>query len=64
MIKKGADFNVKNDDFDTPLHIAALNSNDKVAELLIKAGANVNAAGKDGWTPMFYAVVNGNLSEN
>ena len=64
MVKNGVDINAANDDGDLPLHIAALNSNVKVADLLIKAGAPVNSVGDGGRTPLFWAVINGTFNTN
>ena len=47
----------------TPLHIAALNGHDTVAELLIANGADANAkAGKEGYTPLHMTAFHGQTS--
>ena len=40
----------------TPLHIAVLNPDLAVAELLLDRGANINLPTPDGWTPTYFAV--------
>ena len=42
----------------TPLHVAALNNNHRVAELLLKQGDDVNAKDNYGQTPLRIAIVN------
>ena len=62
LIEKGVDIHAKSEDGEVAMFGAALNSNVKVAELLIKAGAPVNAVGKNGWTPLFLTVFNGTFN--
>ena len=45
----------------TPLHVAVMNNNEKLAELLIKRGANVNAQDDEVWIPLHFAVIRNNL---
>lgn len=56
LISLGADVNVKKNDGETPLHVAAAhNQKDShycTIELLLKNGADVNARSKDGDTPL------------
>lgn len=42
LIKKGAQLNVKNKDFLTPLHVATENSYYDIMDCLLRSGANVN----------------------
>ena len=44
----------------TPLHLAALYSQEDVVQLLLKAGANMNIKDMDGHTPLFEAIKSGN----
>ena len=50
-----ASINAPDKDGLTPLHIALLKGNDKVAALLIQKGADVKAPDKEGKTPLHYA---------
>ena len=43
LIAEGADVNTKDEDGETPLHLAALRGHKEIVELLIAAGADVNA---------------------
>ena len=43
---------------DTPLHLAAFYGRGDVAALLLADGADVNARGRGGGTPLYYAVWN------
>lgn len=52
---------LRNENRQTPLHLAIMNKADWLAEILIEAGADVNAVNKYGDTPLHYAVRNENL---
>ena len=41
----------------TPLHIATLNSNLDVVELLLDRGATINTWTPDGWSPVMFAIL-------
>ena len=47
--------NLRNNEGNTPLHIAIQNKNVKMVELLVKLGANVNIANHHGYTPLMLA---------
>jgi len=51
--------NAKNNDGWTPLHIAAANGKDDMAEMLLDHGADVNAKDNGGATPLLYAAMYG-----
>lgn len=56
-IRCGYDVNTKDNNGNTPLHMAAIsNSNPKITTALIKAGADVNARGNDENTPLDHAL--------
>ena len=62
LIKNGVSLNFKHGVLNyTPLHYAARERQDKVAELLIKNGADIEARSIEGRTPLSIAVLNGNL---
>ena len=54
LIATGADVHARNDNGQTPLHIAC---NYKIAQQLLAAGADVNARDNDDCTPLIYAIV-------
>jgi ankyrin repeat protein len=54
-LASGADLNAKAEDGWTPLHLAAFERQNKIAELLIASGADVNAKDDDGMTPLHFA---------
>jgi len=54
-LNDGADVEAKDDDGDTPLHVAALNGYKEVAEILIAKSADVNAMSRGGRTPLHIA---------
>ena len=54
LIDRGAKIDAEDKDKLTPLHFAAQNNSDKVANILIDRGANVNAVQQDStykWDP-------------
>ena len=55
----GADPNARNEDGDTPLHIAAWNGQTEAIAALLDAGADPNARNEDGDTPLHIAAWNG-----
>lgn len=56
--KRGASIHLqKEEDFRTPLHLAATFGTKEVVELLIKWGAAVDARAHAGWTPLLLAVL-------
>jgi ankyrin repeat protein len=52
LVKYGADVDVKTTTGDTALHIAVLNGDRKLSQLLLHAGANMFIRNKDGRTPL------------
>lgn len=54
----GVEVDIKDEDGETPLFVAAQNSIDSL-KVLIEAGANVNPVAKDGWTPLMLAARDG-----
>ncbi len=62
MIKKGADVNSRNNRCWyqwSALHVAAVEGNFDVVDVLIKSGADVNMLDWDQWTPLHYAAYQG-----
>ncbi len=55
LLESGADLLARSEYGDTPLHLAAMNSNADVTLTLIDAGADVNARGEERSTPLHYA---------
>ena len=55
LINKGNLINSKNEYGYTPLHIASMLGNNKIADLLIKKGANLNAKNNQGIIPLISA---------
>ncbi|KAI1693124.1 ankyrin repeat domain-containing protein [Ditylenchus destructor] len=60
LVSEGAAINARDNNGQTPLHIAAANENPTIATTLIIAGADVNAKDKDGLTPLHIAAANEN----
>lgn len=56
LIESGADINAKDDNCNTPLHIAAWKGNKDIVKLLVNNGADLNARDKLGWMPIFWAI--------
>ena len=52
-------FNRRNNDGETPLHLAIIHRNIEMCELLIEGGADVNVTDGDGGTPLHYATKRG-----
>ena len=50
----GADLNAKEEDGETPLHVAALRAPKETVELLLAKGADVNAKDETGVTPLHW----------
>jgi len=48
----GAAPDIRNSQNNTPLHLAAVNLDQKMCEILLEGGADVNAAGQQGNTPL------------
>ena len=63
LITLGANLNWQDKDNDdsTPLHMAAWCGNEKISRMLIDAGANVNMQDKDGRTPLHIATYYGEI---
>ena len=55
LIKKGADVNAINEDYDNPLDIAIFMENVAIVKLLIDNGVDVNIGYYEGQTPLMYA---------
>ena len=55
LLESGADLLARSEYGDTPLHLAAMNSNADVTLTLIDAGADVNARGEERSTPLHYS---------
>ena len=63
LIENGTDVNQNVDNFQTsPLHIAAKEGLDEIAEILIQNGAKLNAKDDLNLTPLHYAVIGNHLS--
>ena len=62
LIQKGVDINARNDNDETPLHVAARKGQLEVVKALIQKQANMDAKERGGNTPFHWAVLYGNLS--
>ena len=63
LLKLGADINLKNDKFETPLQIACSVNLDKVAELLLEHGSQPNVKNAhDSYSPLHHAGQNDNAN--
>ena len=56
LLDHGADTNVQDNDFSTPLHLASFCRCSKGVQLLLKHGANPNVQSKNGQTPLHVAL--------
>lgn len=59
LIANGLNVSLKNENGNTPLHIAALNGQVDVVKFLVGKEANINEPNKLGITPLYQAVKNG-----
>lgn len=55
LIEKGANFNLTDDEGNTPLHKKIIEENDKLIELYLGHGADINTQNNDGNTPLHLA---------
>jgi len=55
LLDKGAEVNAKTSLGITPLHEAAQNGIEEIAEILVAHGASINAVDDKGWTPLVRA---------
>jgi ankyrin repeat protein len=60
FLEQGTDINAKDEDGDTPLHIAVEQDYNDIAKLLIDRGADVNAGDQKDYTPLYSAIWNRN----
>ena len=57
LIEKGADINITDSEYRTPLHQVCVDRNFEIVRHLLDNGANINAKDSDGMTPLFYCLV-------
>lgn len=57
LLESGKDVNAKDEDGNTPLHLAAAAGHPQMIELLLKHGADINARGENGQTPLLSALI-------
>ena len=62
MLRHGADPDVRDDERNTPLHVAAGKGDADMMAALLDGGADVEAREVDGATPLFFAVLSGRLA--
>ena len=60
LLKFGADINIRNDRFETPLQIACPKNFDKVAELLLEHGCETSVDNISSHSPLYHAAQNNN----
>lgn len=63
MIQNGADVNAKEIDGWTPLHLAAQNGTEAIAQTLIRNNATIDINNNDNVTPIFKAIEFGTSEE-
>jgi ankyrin repeat protein len=61
LIEKGADINITDSEYRTPLHQVCVDRNLEIVRHLLDNGANINAKDSDGRTPLFYCLREGHF---